>query len=346
MKKILAQIIIVTIFLLFTPKLQAKELNLTVAPSVYEVITKKNKEITLPYTFVNLGDPHVFNLKIYRLIPNNSKTANILVPYEQSEKGITFRIDDPSYTLDTPFFLSTKEELTIDLIINIPADINEKDYYFTFVLEGAEGESAQETAIELQGGVGTNIFITVSEDASRTIEGKISLFEIPSKYTFSWGGRRFAIINSSEPIRLVLQVANTGGNLVKASGSITLSNLFSYFNKEKNPSITISKTYIPSENQVILQSQEDRFCDQNSDFPACQGEYSAIISSPSWFGVYTATAGVYLNENSKVLYDSAYVAVLPVSGIITIVIILIIITSSLVLLKRKVFLPTTQQQRL
>ena len=315
MKKILTQIIVISVVLLFVREIQAKELHLTVAPSVYEVISKKNKEITLPYTFVNLGDPDVFNLKIYRLIPNSLKSANTLLPYQQSETGIAFRIDNPTHGLDSPFFLGTKEELAIDLIVNIPTDIDEKDYYFTFVLESAEGgQSAQETEIDLQGGVGSNIYLTVSENASRTIDGKISLFEIPSRYAFSWRGNRYVIMNASEPIPLILQVANTGDNLIKVSGSITLSNIFSYINQEKKPSVTISQTFIPAQTETILLSQEDR-----------EGK----------IGVYTATAAVYINENSKVLYDSAHVIVLPISGIITIGIFLILIVVFIAVMRRR-----------
>ena len=44
MKKILTQIIVISVILLFVREIQAKELHLTVAPSVYEVISKKNGE--------------------------------------------------------------------------------------------------------------------------------------------------------------------------------------------------------------------------------------------------------------------------------------------------------------
>lgn len=325
MKKIFTQIIVVIVFLSFVWKIQAKELNLTVLPSVYEVTTKKNKEITLPYNFVNLGDPDVFNFKIYRLITSNSNDSNALLPYQQSQTSAAFRIDGSSYALDTPFFLKSKQEITIDLIVNIPSEINEKDYYFTFILESADsGQSAGETAVNLQGGVGSNIFITVSEDGFRSVEGKISLFEIPSKYAFSWGGNTYALINGDAPIPMILRVANTGNNLVKASGSITLSSNYSYLKKEKNPSVTISQTFIPTQTETILQSQDDK-----------AGKNSAIFETHPWFGIYTATAAVYLNENSKVLYENAHLIVLPISAIITVVIVLIIFVVFLTLIRRR-----------
>lgn len=325
MKKILVQLIIIGVFLTFVQVIQAKEFHLTVLPSAYEIMSKKNKEITLPYAFVNLGDPDVFNLKIYRLIPRNSSGANTLLPYEQTESGIAFRIDGTVRTLGTPFFLKTKEEVTIDLLVNIPSGINEKDYYFSFVLENADsGESAQETVVDLQGGVASNIYLTVSEAGTRSIDGKISLFEIPSKYAFSWGGNRYAIIDAGEPIPMILQLVNTGDNLVKASGSITLSNNFPFLNKEKNPSVTISQTFIPTQSETILQSQDDK-----------TGKYSAIFETNPWFGFYSATAAIYLNENSKVLYDNAHILVLPISGLITVGIFSIIIVVFLSVIRRK-----------
>ena len=122
MKKILVQLIIIGIFLTFVQVIQAKEFHLTVLPSAYEIMSKKNKEITLPYAFVNLGDPDVFNLKIYRLIPRNSSGANTLLPYEQTESGIAFRIDGTVRTLGTPFFLKTKVcrlQTRLFLIVNL-----------------------------------------------------------------------------------------------------------------------------------------------------------------------------------------------------------------------------------
>ncbi len=323
MKKIFTQLIIVGIFLSFAHDIHAKELNLSVVPSVYEVVAKKNKEITLPYTFVNFGDPDIFSLKIYKLIPNNSNNANTLVPYLQSETGITFRIDGEKYSLDTPFFLKSNEELSVDLLIKIPDQISEKDYYFTFVLEGADsGQIAEETAIYLQGGVGSNIYLTVSEDGSKSVEGKISLFEIPSKYAFSWGGDRFSVLNWGEPIPIMLRVANTGENLVKATGTITMSNIFSRLFKAKNPSVAIPKTFIPTQTETSLQTRGN----ENT---------TTFSNSISGFGVYTTTATIYLNENSRVLYDNAYLIILPISAIIRIVILLIIITVVITVLKRR-----------
>jgi len=139
MNRVFSIIAIVLVFHFFSSNIYGRELDLEITPSTYEITTQQNKEITLPYTFVNLGDPDVFKLKIYRLIPNSLKSANTLLPYQQSETGIAFRIDNPTHSLDSPFFLGTKEELAVDLIVNIPTDIDEKDYYFTFVLESAEG---------------------------------------------------------------------------------------------------------------------------------------------------------------------------------------------------------------
>ncbi|OGK14119.1 hypothetical protein A3A93_00125 [Candidatus Roizmanbacteria bacterium RIFCSPLOWO2_01_FULL_38_12] len=324
MNRVFSIIAIVLVFHFFSSNIYGRELDLEITPSTYEITTQQNKEITLPYTIVNNGDPDVYSFQVFHLFPNLQQEQSTLAPRLEGDSEIKFRIDSQSYSLDKPFFLSTDQQLEFDLLIDIPTDIEEQDYYFTFVMQSAsKSQFTQDTAALLQGGVGSNIYITVSEDGTRNIDSNISLFEIPSKLAFSFKGERFAIVDSGKPVPIILELTNSGDNYQDASGTITFTNTFSPFKKENRPKITIPKSFILAGSKRLLQGTDV----ENWD-------YSAVMPSQG-FGIFTATATVYVNESTKVLYDNAYFLVLPMSLLVFNSMIFLIIFAVFIFLKRK-----------
>ncbi|MDQ5981956.1 MAG: hypothetical protein QG570_721 [Patescibacteria group bacterium] len=311
--------------LLFAPtNIHAQSFSFELAPKQYEIVSQRNKNITLPYTLTNYGDPQVITLSIYTLkITDNEGNYNVS-PYKGTDTSITFSIAGSNVALDSPFLIKGKNTLDFDLEISVPEGIKESDYTFSLVAEIEPQKGFENTStIMLQGGIGSNIVLSVSDSGNLDQKGNIVQYELLTNKIITLFDKKIAFFNSGEPIPVLLIASNTGTNAVKTSGSITLiSN-----NKNKRieqPSFTISPQYIFSGSQRLLKTS-NTFCKNNTD-DICKKPHSLIIKSP-FIGLYTISSVISFGENAQISYGAITFFTFPFvyATIIFLVIIILIL---------------------
>lgn len=334
MKKILIYSFILFISFLAAPTSSlANSFSLQMTPQQYEVVVQPGKTITIPYRIANIGDPQTIRIGIYSLSIKDNEGNYTVHPYISNENNITFKIAGNTVALDSPFLFKTNNSLDFDLEISIPENIPEKDYTFSVIAENEVQKGFGTSAIALQGGIGSNILLTVSKDGSTDQQGKIIQYELLSAKTISFNDKKYAFYNSNSLIPIMLIAANSGQNGTKASGSITLTSINRDL-KSDQPSYTIHPQYIFPDSQRILKTATDSVCEKN-DLELCKEPHSLIIKSP-FMGIYKLAAVVAFGENSQIGYGNITFIVFPFWYTLICFGLLSIFISTLLVIRKKI----------
>lgn len=323
MKHLFIFFIFACVFLGITNNIQAQSFSMQMTPKFYDVVSQRNKTITLPYTITNLGDPQVITLGIYSLSIKDNEGNYDITYFQQKEGSITFDIAGDSVNLDTPFLLKSKNTLDFELEMTIPESAQETDYLFSIIaeLEPQQGFGNSST-ITLQGGIGSNIILSVTDNGQLDQQGNIAQYEILSKKKFNLFGKQFAFFNSGEFIPIMLIATNTGANITKTSGSITL--IPEHYNtKREHPSFTIPSQYLAAGSQRILKSATNPECNSNEN-DICSRPHSLIIKAP-YIGNYKLAAVVAFGESSQISYGNISFIVFPFIHLLVLIIVLAIL---------------------
>ncbi len=224
-KIICAFILFFAFFSLSDSVVRAQQVTLSISPPILEVFIKPGKSILIAYKVGNSGDPVVATAKVLPFEPKD-QYGNINIKPE-FEGPVRFSLDNANISLEQPFFMQTKDSQQLLLRIRIPDGAPEGDYYYTLLvetqppptIEGAPNTSAKAT-------IGSNILITVTNTGMTEAKGKIALFDILPRFSFSLFGRQYEVFDSSDKIPVILVVDNQGKNLIKPQGEITLRGNF------------------------------------------------------------------------------------------------------------------------
>ena len=291
-----------TLAILFvTTNIHAQSFSFEMAPKQYEIVSQRNKTIALPYSLTNYGDPQVIKLSVYELAITDSNGNYKITPYTATDSTITFSVKGNTVALDEAFLIKNKNTLDFELTITVPENIPEADYTFSIVAETEIQKGFENTStIALNGGIGSNIVLSVSDNGKLDQKGNIIQYEVITNKILTINNKKIAFFDSHEPIPVVLLASNTGTNAVKTSGSITLVST----NKDKKieqPSFTISPQYIFAGSQRLLKTS-DTYCSNNQE-EICRNPHSVIIKSP-FVGMYNIAAVVSFGENSQISYGT------------------------------------------
>ncbi len=202
----------------------AQSFSLSLSPEKHEIISKRGQTITLPYSLSNLGDPQLLSLNVHSLKAADESKAYELSPFEQSANAPGFAVVNAEMELGKPFLMNGKSTVLFDLQITVPQNVPQRDYYFTFIAEsegmkGAEGQSS----IQLEGGVGSHILLTVTDTGQIDHSAQIALFDIPSAYSIKLKGEKYYFVDSFRAIPFGITLVNNGKNYIKTSGTISTS---------------------------------------------------------------------------------------------------------------------------
>lgn len=308
MKHLFYFLLLVHILFIFPAQIRAQAFSIELGPKQHEIITQKNKTITIPYTVTNYADPQIITMSVYTLSVLDNEGNYDVKPYKNDDTGIQFKILGDTVALDSPFLLKSKNTLDFELQIVVPEEIQETDYTFSLIAE-AEPQKGFENVntITLQSGIGSNILLSVTNSGSLDQKGKIVQFNFVTDRLLSWRDKQIAIFNSNELIPIELTASNTGSNAVKTSGSITL--ISSNKNKRiEQPSFTIPPQFIFAGSQRPLKTS-DTFCTNNTE-DVCKKPHSLIIKSP-FFGIYNVAAVVSFGENAQISYSTITFITVP-----------------------------------
>lgn len=312
-------------FLLARP-VQAQSFSLQMTPKQYEIVSQRNKVVTLPYTLTNLGDPQVITLSLYTLSVKDNEGNYDIVHYQQAEDTISFQTSGNTVSLDTPFLLKSKNTVDFELEITIPEAVRESDYLFSLVAETETQQGFGNTSsVVVQGGIGSNIILSVTDSGDLDQKGSIAQYELLNSRNVSLFGRKFIFFNSGEFIPVMLIASNTGNNITKVSGSLTLIPQ-AYKTKQDHPSFTIPPHVIPAGSQRILRTTSDSVCNATQS-EQCKIPHSLMLEAP-FIGIYKLAAVLSFGESSQISYGNVTFITFPFIqtsiGIVTIILLVFI----------------------
>jgi hypothetical protein len=312
-KTFLFGIIFVVITTIVSPVF-AESFSLSLNPEKHELIAKPGNTITLPYSLSNVGDAQALTFKVYSLKPNDDGTSYELSPFEQTTKTPQFAIVNAAFELNKTFLMHGKSTVLFDVEVTIPENTPRKDFYVTLVAEsdGLKGEDGM-SSIQLEGGIGSHILLSVTDSGTIDQEAKISQFEIHSAPSIKIFGKNYSIVDKNKPIQFSLTLANQGNNYIYTNGKIGTSS--------SNGLNLPHSTILANSTRTI------------SSFAKKEDQ----LFSKKLFGFDTVMAKIQVG-NSKVLYSNANIIVVPVKMILILFVFLVVSLSAyfyFILRKRK-----------
>ncbi|PIZ65229.1 hypothetical protein CO051_03730 [Candidatus Roizmanbacteria bacterium CG_4_9_14_0_2_um_filter_39_13] len=307
--------------LLLAPSVDASQFSFSQSPQSHEVVAKPGSTVVLPFTLTNVGDPSVMELHIYAVNIEDSTGAYGIIPYySDNPQAIQFSLHNSTHLLSEPFFIHTSEAIAYEVAILVPDGVQSGDYYFAVVGQAEQNDGyVDASTLSIQGGVGSLIYLTVSTDGTLDQAGSISQFGVQSNYSIHLGNVEYVLFDSFQEIPFILQLTNTGANLFRANGTISVRPRFFGSGSKL---IILDATYILSESGKTLLSSESR--DRNN---------SARIQAP-FIGIYSAQAAVNIGSPGHAqVSDTAYI-VFPFSYILYLVGAVLFTATGVVFMKR------------
>lgn len=295
----------------FTQSALAEGTSLKLSPANIRIQAQPPAEIIAPFMIENPSEEAI-SLQIgYKLLDSqNSENGQVhfLAP-GQSTASQDQEFFDQVQVIDTDNFshdtieLGPRQKKELKLKITLPSNQPTTDYYFSLVfLENItqadqtstnSDETQQSSAITLQSGIGTNVFLAVGPKEGPS--ANVDTFATPS-------------LKLEGPVRFLLQVANNGRHFIAPSGTITIKNVF-------------GKTVgtVPVEKSVILAGTSRTHTSTTSLTTANDAQLlsGSTLIWPEKFllGFYTATLDLSLSDEGPVVSRTINFTVFPLSVI-------------------------------
>ncbi len=308
-------------FLMLTPliqNVQAQQFSFSLQPAQNHVIAKPGTTMVLPYKLTNTGDPIVVKLQPYILTVKDSTGSYELIPYHSDIPNFPqFNTSDAALKLGEPFLISSQEAIEFDLIVITNENIEEKDYYFTFVAELEPTEGFEDTSrIILQSGLGSNIYLSITKDGNIQNTGEVTQFNVQPQYSFHVGNRKIALFDSFQPIPISLTVANKGQRILQTSGSVSV-----------HSSMSSETIVIPISEQYILANSQRLIAGSGNEGILSSDDNTAILPG-RFIGAYSAQLALQIGDDSEQQIATVHYYVFPLRysayGLILLTILLLI----------------------
>ena len=215
------------LFLAFSFQLRevkAQTLSLSLWPPVLEAMIMPGKSITQAYTITNAGLDTVIETQILKFEPSDEHGNITLVENVQADqKCPLFSFENANLNLGIPFQLRSGNSEQVILKITIPEDCPEDDYYFTFLFSTPPSAKIGRSVSREAGTIGANLLLTVSKDGQPLRKGEIAEFTLNQCQRLPLFN--FCLIDSLNPVELILRVKNTGQAFWKPFGTIKINGL-------------------------------------------------------------------------------------------------------------------------
>lgn len=317
---------IFTFFLIlgFLNKAHAQQVALSISPPILTSYMQPGKSILIAYTIANSGDPTIMSTKV-RSFEARDFNGNIHIK-EVLEGPVQFSLDNSYIQLGQSFFMDTQQKQQILLRIKVPPEASEGDYYYTLLaetqppptLEGVSSSKAKAT-------IGSNILITVTKTGRIIINAKVSLFDILARHTLNLFGKQIKIIDSSDPVPVILLVSNQSKNFVTPEGEIIMKGNFG----EKATYSIIPQNILAESQRMLVTNQSKPPCEGKTNLPSyCKQPISVFITG-FFIGIYNLSTTIRFGDNSPTIFASTMFVAIPIKiifgALIALCIILIII---------------------
>ncbi len=301
-KYLLKLFVLSLIFLIFTNKVSAQELNISVTPPITEVLIVPGKEIVQSYKITNDSDSKLISVNIVPFLPDIKNPEEIILNEKEGlvESDVYknwFSIENPEVNFGEKFNLPSNSEQEIKVKISVPKNATLKDYYFTILFSIEKLNTIiSENSLQTVAQIGSNILITASEKENPYKAAKTILFSSPF------------IVDSLQNIKLKVIIENTGKTFTKPTGKITIENLLT-----KN-----TETLSLSPLNILSSYSREIYCLDKEEIIPCKSSPKILL------GLYKSTLNYNLDEEGKNYQEITYTFAFPFSLIISILIILII----------------------
>lgn len=304
--------------LLLNMSIRAQQVSLGVSPPLLEMHIKPGKSVLIAYTLENRGDPVV--LKSY-VLPFEAKDSNGNIRIKPTFEGpIRFSLDNSLMKLNQPYVLKTNDSQQLLLRIRVPEGAPEGDYYYTLLSETqAPPVTEGITSGRAKASIGSNILVTVTGTGVVDIKGAVSLFDVIPRFRFSFGGKIYNIVDSSDQVPVVMVLANKGRNFMKPQGNITMHGALG---AKAVHTIIPQNILAQSERRITATPSATLDCNDQ-----CNEQRPSLVLSGFFLGRYTLSADINFGENSpKIFATTAFIGLPLKFGTVGIVVLLITLT--------------------
>jgi hypothetical protein len=188
----------------------AQELSLSIAPPITEIAVQPGKSFTQTFSIRNDGAPVTVIAKIFPFVPlDNEGHAELIEDPTSVSAFAGWFLVDPA-----PVNLGTGGSHDYYIKISPPVSTEEKDYYFTLIIETQNDNNLGVDASQSQARIGANILLTVSKDGNPQKKASIVEFSAP------------ILIDSFTGLTYKILVGNSGYTFFKPVGKITIDQIF------------------------------------------------------------------------------------------------------------------------
>lgn len=273
----------------------AQGINLSVAPSIIEVMIAPGKMAEQRYIVENLGEDTSLKVDISPFYSNdlygNVSLMDPISLYDPQSISSWFTFTKPSFKNTKQVFLAKDQKMEFILRINPSEDAKEGDYYYTLVFETLPKEDANKDFVS---GVkiGSNILLTVSKTGELTKKAAISSFKAPT------------LIDSFSPLTYEVVIQNTGSSFFKPQGNITITG------------INTSEVLPIAPFNVLASSKRVLPCFIKEQVIACK------VSSKPLFGIYQSRLTFTIEGSSEIYSKTVTTIAFPI--LITLIIVIFI----------------------
>ena len=328
-KHIVFLIIITVTFLTFNLRVaSAQSLNLSISPTIIELLIRPGKSVLIAYNVENNGDPLVLLSGVTSFKPVGI-TGQVQLEPELSGP-VRFSLDNSQLKLGQGVFLNSHDKQQYLLKIRVPPNVEEGDYYYTFYVQSDSGALLSGTnQSKSSATIGANILISVSDSGKTESNGVIAKFYIISKSIFNFLNKKLLFFDSQDPIALQLIVQNTGKNMMKPYGAITLTGSLGERATYKLTPVNI----IAHSDRIIPATPSGQINCTNSN-TLCDTPLSLVLNG-FFVGKYRFGADFNFGPGTANLYSSVTFYALPIKLTVLLGITLIVSIVIIRHLKRK-----------
>ena len=208
-------------YLLFSNKIGAQSLGLSLYPPLLEVMIKPGKTITQVYQLNNQGENDlVITSKILVFEPAD-ELGNVRIKTDASlAMSDWFSFQNTDLNLGDNFVLKIGQEQQVVLKIKVPENALEDDYYLTLLFESLPELTLNQGNTQNKIQIGANLLLTISTTGEPPRKAEIAEFKIKNAW-FKIGSWQF--IDSFVNPLIILRVKNIGRSLFKPMGTINVS---------------------------------------------------------------------------------------------------------------------------
>lgn len=195
--------------LIFATPAAAQEVSLSISPPLTELTIQPGKTFSQTFTVKNDGAPVVIVPKIFPFIPLDEEGHAELVEDQTSLDAFSgwFAFDQ------TPYSIGENGTHNFNVTISPPAWAQEKDYYFTFIIETQNDNNIGVTNTQARARIGANILLNASKDGNPQKKASIVEFSAP------------LILDSFTGFTYKILLGNQGVSFYKPTGKITVEQI-------------------------------------------------------------------------------------------------------------------------